>query len=151
MTDNEALIKAFKICLNAHRGQVDKVGEDYCLHPITVMVNLTHSTNDEKIVALLHDVVEDSGWTMADLVREGFSADVLIAVAVLTRTSNFSYSEYIQGVARYPIAVKVKIADLEHNMDTSRLQHRGPKDDARLIEYGAAMRFLKKGGYKNCG
>jgi len=144
MTDNDALIKAFKICLDAHRGQLDKAGEDYCLHPITVMVNLADSTNDEKIVALLHDVVEDSEWTLADLVEEGFSVDVFIAVDMLTRKSNFSYSEYIKGVARYPIAVKVKIADLEHNMDTSRLSHRGPKDDARLIKYAEAMRFLKK-------
>ncbi len=129
------LRKALQIAREAHAGQTDKAGEPYFLHPLTVMCKM--HTEPEMIAALLHDLIEDTAWTIQDLQKEGFGEEALKAVDLLTKRKNDggTYANYIAGIKGNPIAVKVKIADLEHNMDTRRLARLTGKDKKRLKKY----------------
>lgn len=134
--------KALEIAKNAHKGQVDKAGEPYIMHPITVACSM--DTFDGVIVALLHDVVEDSGYTFEDLERYGFSDEIISALKLLTHEKGVPYMEYIKQVKGNDLARKVKMADLSHNMDLSRLPKITEKDEKRLEKYKAALEFLKE-------
>jgi (p)ppGpp synthase/HD superfamily hydrolase len=101
-----------------HHGQLDKSGKAYILHPLAVMLRM--DTDEERIVAVLHDVVEDTPITVADLLHDGYPPEIVEAVDLLSRRHNQTYSEYIQALAGNRIALKVKIADLIHNLDPSR-------------------------------
>lgn len=125
----------------AHKGQVDKAGVDYIRHPITVAESL--NTEDEQIVALLHDIVEDTEVTLADLRSEGFSETVLQAIYCLTHKENEPRDTYLRRVAQNPLAVKVKLADLAHNSDLNRLLSPTAKDFARAERYAKEATFLK--------
>lgn len=140
--NNKMIHRALKICIQAHQSQVDKGGTLYCLHPITI--SLKTGTTEEMIVALLHDVVEDSSWTMGDLKKEGFSEAVLAAVEALTRLDGEPYQIYIERVAGNSLATKVKMLDLQHNMEPARLSDRGPEDDLRTIKYMEAYTSLRR-------
>lgn len=111
--------KALKIAISAHANQVDKGNQPYIYHPIRVALNC--KTTDEKIAALLHDVVEDTPWTFERLGKEGFSKEVVDAVRCLTKKENEEYMDFIKRLADNPIARNVKIQDLTDNMDTTRL------------------------------
>jgi len=106
----------------AHEGQVDKAGEPYWFHPVTVMSLLGTATVEEKIVALLHDVVEDTHVTMGELEGMGYSKTVLDAVTLLTRDRKTDHFDYIKKIAASgnTIAIRVKLADLRHNMSKTR-------------------------------
>ena len=123
--------KALEIAYNAHKGQKDKMGFPYILHPIAV--SLMVDTVDEKVVALLHDVVEDTSVTLADL-DEVFPAYIVDAVRALTNVGE-SYDQYISNVLQSPLAVRVKLADLRHNMDIRRLPDMTEKDIIRINKY----------------
>jgi len=137
------LDKAIRIAAEVHEGQKDRYGMAYILHPIRVMMQV--DSEGEKIAAILHDVVEDSEWTLEDLQREGFSAEVVTAVDCLTKRDeqNEPYMEYIDRVLTNPIAIKVKLADLEDNMDLTRIADMTDRDPERLARYHEAWKKLR--------
>lgn len=131
---------AYAIALVAHKGQVDKAGMDYINHPLTVSNSCV--TEEEKIVALLHDVLEDTSVTKEDLLKF-FSEEIVEAISLLTHKEEDSYMEYLAKIKANPIAKAVKLADLKHNMDLSRLPNPSEKDLKRLEEkYKPAFAFL---------
>mgnify|MGYP000015291418 FL=1 len=133
------LNKALDIAYKAHLGQIDKAGAPYILHPMRVVLHC--QTEDEKIVALLHDVVEDTPITLEELKTQGFSDDVLAALKCLTKIKGEDYQTFIQRVATNPLAVKVKIQDLKDNMDLSRL---GGKPHWKMETYKEALIYLEQ-------
>jgi len=135
------LEKAIQIAVQAHQGQKDKAGAPYILHPLRVMLRLDSET--EMIVAVLHDLVEDSNWTLADLRQKGFSEVILEAIDCLTHKPEDSYDEFIAKVKTNPLAEKVKLADLEDNMHITRISNPGEKDWARIRKYHRAWQSLK--------
>ena len=136
----DALALAEEIAREAHKGQVDKAGKEYINHPLYVASQMT--TKDEKIVALLHDVVEDTHVTLEYLRKQGFSSEIVDAVDAITKRDNEDYSEYLHRVKSNSLARKVKLADLFHNMDISRLQTPTEKDYERLEKYKKAYQYL---------
>ena len=138
------LERAIEIARQAHSGQLDKAGKDYINHPLRVMEKGT--TEEEKIVGVLHDVVEDSDWTFSMLQAEGFSTEVMDALKCVTKFSeDEDYDHFIDRVLTNPLAVKVKLHDLEDNMDLSRLHHPIDLDIKRLQKYQRAYARLKEG------
>ena len=135
------LVRAIEIATEAHRGQVDKAGNDYIQHPLRVME--AGKTTDEKIVGVLHDVVEDTDWTFEKLAAEGFSNEVIAALRCVTKLSEEEpYDEFIKRVKANPLAVAVKLNDLSDNMDIRRLDELTEKDFKRLQKYHKAYRQL---------
>lgn len=133
--------KALIIAYEAHKDQFDKSGIPYVFHP----VHLAEQMNDEytTCVALLHDVVEDSKYTLQDLIDQGFPNEVIDAVKVLTHNKNIPYIDYIDSIKSNPIARKVKIEDLKHNSDITRLNQITEKDLERIEKYKTALGLLK--------
>ena len=136
------LERAIQIAASAHRGDVDKAGDPYILHPLSLM--LQFDDLDEMIVAVLHDTVEDSPLTLGDLKKEGFSNAVVTAVDALTRREAESYEEFISRLSSNSLARQVKLADLEHNMDVRRLESLTSNDLERIAKYHRSWRELLK-------
>jgi len=113
------LQRAIEIAVEAHKGQTDKSGMPYILHPLRLMFQM--KSDNEKIAAVLHDVVEDSDWTLDDLRKENFNNEVIEAVNLLTRDDKDSYDEFVQKAASNPISKAVKIADITDNLDLGRI------------------------------
>ena len=134
--------EAMKLCYDAHKDQVDKSGLPYVFHPI----HLPEQMEDEEttIVSLLHDVVEDSNYTFKDLEVMGFSARILAALKLLTHEKGVSYMEYIAKIKEDPIARIIKLADLAHNSDLSRLDEVDEKAIRRATKYAKAIQLLNK-------
>ncbi len=121
---------------------VDKAGTPYILHPLSVMMRM--HTIQEMIAAVLHDVVEDSDqWTLQRLKDEGFDQYIIDAVDALTKREEETYEEFIERVSDNAIAVKVKLADLEDNMDITRLHNLTDKDKQRIEQYHKAWMKLQ--------
>ena len=136
------LERAIEIAQEAHKGVKDKGGHDYIHHPIRVMHAM--SNDQEKIVAILHDVVEDSDWTFERLKEEGFEDSVIESLRCVTKYSEEEdYQEFIKRAATNKIATKVKIADIEDNLDLSRLGTLTEKDLTRIEKYKKALKYLK--------
>lgn len=133
---------AYRLASKAHKGQKDKGGEDYFKHPLTVSNKL--SGDKEKVVALLHDVVEDTNVTVNDLKEAGFSDEVVSAVSTITKKAGEDYEKYLNRVKQNPIALRVKIADMEHNSDISRIPNPTEKDLKRLEKYKIRLRELRE-------
>ena len=134
--------KALILAAKAHTGQVDKGGAPYIFHPIRVM--LACEGEKEKIVALLHDTLEDTALTAADLRREGFSEEIVQAVLCLTRRQDEDYMAYIARVCENPLAAEVKYADLQDNLDLSRIPNPTEKDFARIRKYEQAIQKMRR-------
>lgn len=132
--------KAYEIANKAHLGQVDKVGEDYIKHPEKVASFV--KTDEEKAVAYLHDVIEDTELTLEDLYKYGFSEEVLKAVDVITKKKGQDYQTYLNFVKENKLARVVKLADLRHNSDLIRLINITEKDIERKEKYQKAIDFL---------
>lgn len=132
---------AMKLCFEAHKDQIDKSGMPYVFHPF----HLAEQMMDEEttIVALLHDVVEDTNYTIADLKEMGFSKNVLSAIELMTHNPDIPYMDYVAQIKTNPIAKAVKLADLRHNSDMSRLDSVTPYDEARAKKYKAAIELLE--------
>ena len=143
-TDISLIEMAYNIAYEAHKGQVRKSGEPYIIHPLCVAIILAELELDkETIVAgLLHDVVEDTKWTLKELEAEGFPTGVLEAVRLLTREKDVPYMAYIERLSGNQIARKVKLADLEHNSDLTRLIEVTERDLRRQEKYFFAKEFL---------
>lgn len=135
------LERAIEIATEAHQGQFDKAGNDYIGHPLRVME--AGKTTNEKIVGVLHDVVEDSDWSFEQLAAEGFSDDIIEALRCVTKLSNNEpYDKFIARVKTNPLAIAVKINDLSDNMDIRRLPYLSDKDIKRLKRYLKAYKQL---------
>ena len=132
--------RAIAIALEAHAGQVDKAGAPYILHPLRVMLQL--DTVDERIAGVLHDVVEDSPWTLDRLKAEGFSERALLAIDAVTRREGESYEGFVARAGLDPIGRRVKLADLEDNANLARIAAPTEKDHARLERYRRAIAQL---------
>ena len=139
--DMSTLERAIEIALRAHAGQTDKAGAPYVLHPLRLMLRM--STLPEMIVAVLHDVVEDSTITLGDLRQESFSDEVIDAVSAVTRREGEAYETFVRRAAANPLATRVKLADLEDNMDLLRLKELGERDIQRLKRYHRAWEQLR--------
>jgi (p)ppGpp synthase/HD superfamily hydrolase len=139
------LERAIALAATVHSGQRDKAGAPYILHPLRMMMKMT--TVEERMTAVLHDVVEDCGINLRLLAYEGFPTAVLESVEALTKRSHDGveepYEEFIQRTARHPLARVVKLADLEDNMDLSRISHPTARDYARLEKYSAAKEIIQ--------
>jgi (p)ppGpp synthase/HD superfamily hydrolase len=136
------LDNALHIAVAAHKGQKDKADNPYILHPLRLMMRM--QTETEMIVAVLHDVVEDSDWTLDMLRDEGFSQEILAAVDCVTRREGESYQAFNERLAPNPLARKVKIADLEDNMDIRRLPTVTTEEQARMNRYLETWRYLRE-------
>lgn len=135
------MTRALSFATEKHRGQCDRAGANYIEHPKTVASLLTEPTEDEYIVALLHDTVEDTSATI-DEIRAQFGTDVADAVECLTHKKGVPYMEYVAGIKNNEIARKVKMADLSHNMDLSRLPSVTDEDRKRVKKYEKAYQVL---------
>ena len=158
------LQRAIEIAVEAHKGQVDKAGAPYLLHPLRVMLRL--ETDAERIVGVLHDVVEDCGhlgWTFERLTAEGFSADVLGALRSVTKTEeeqetmdaasneeerDLAYWTFVARAIRNPIGKRVKLADLADNCDLSRIAAPTEKDRNRIARYHRVIARIRDGAAK---
>ena len=136
------LKRAIEIAIEAHRGQKDRAGAPYILHPLRVMLRLESDT--EMIVAVLHDVVEDSSMTADQLREEGFSDEIVEAVELLTKREGEPYDNVIERAKLTPLSRRVKIADLRDNMDMSRLSHVTEDDLSRFERYHRALQALSR-------
>ncbi len=135
--------KAIETAAKAHDGQLDKSGKPYIFHPLRVMLN---AGGDERVqcTAVLHDVLEDTDITVDELAAEGFDAEIIEALILLTRTPDDDYMEYVKRLKPNPIAKAVKLADLTDNMDMSRIKEPSERDYKRLEKYKKAKRLLEE-------
>ena len=141
METNQLLAKAINLAMQAHEGQTDKAGMPYIGHVMRVMQS--GKTIGEKIVGVLHDLVEDTDWTFDQLLEEGFPTYIVDALRCVTKISEDEpYEEFIQRVKSNPLAVAVKINDLTDNMDIRRLSTLTDADVQRLRKYLKAYREL---------
>lgn len=134
--------KSLEIALQAHAGQTDKAGRPYILHPLRIMARMV--TTEELSVALLHDVLEDSEWTVEALLQAGIPQTVVDAVQCLTKVPGEDYEQFIQRVRSNPLASKIKQADIEDNIDVLRLDSLAEEDIERVKKYHAAWNVLDK-------
>jgi (p)ppGpp synthase/HD superfamily hydrolase len=137
----QTLERAIAIAAMAHAGQVDKGGAPYILHPLKVMMRM--NTLEERIVAVLHDVVEDCGISLDDLRKEGFSEEILSAIESVTKVPGESYEDFVDRTAQNPIGRAVKLADLEENSDLSRIASPSWEDLERIEKYRRAIGRLR--------
>ena len=134
--------KAMKLCFAAHRDQTDKSGLPYVFHPFHLAAQMTDE--ETTVVALLHDVVEDTEYTLSDLGDMGYPSAVLEAIALMTHDDSVPYLEYVAKIKHNHIAKAVKLADLRHNSDLTRLDVVDERAIARAEKYAAAIRLLEE-------
>ncbi len=132
--------KALAIATKAHATQTDRAGAPYIQHPTHLAQQM--DSEDSTIVALLHDVVEDSDISFEDLEEAGFSEHIITALKLLTHSKEEDYFTYVQKIKANPLATKVKLADLAHNSDVSRLPAITEKDTERVAKYKKAIQIL---------
>jgi ferredoxin len=140
MTDNELLDKAALICVTNHAGQTDKAGQAYFQHPMRVAMRC--ATAEQKIVALLHDTIEDTSVTPEYLIEQGFSKDIVDAILSVTKREGESYDDFVKRAAQNPIGRVVKLHDLEDNLDVLRLQSLDSKGAERINKYLKAYNYI---------
>jgi (p)ppGpp synthase/HD superfamily hydrolase len=131
---------ALKLALNAHSGQTDKAGRPYILHPLRIMHQM--DTDEERAVALLHDVIEDSKYSSEDLIQQGIPENIVNTVLVLSKDKNDNYDVFIKKISKHKLAVKIKKADIIDNMDLLRLQSINSKELKRIEKYHRAWKML---------
>ena len=135
--------RALCLCYTAHAGQTDQSGLPYVFHPF----HLAEQMPDEEstVAALLHDVVEDTPYTLEDLAQMGFPPSVLEALRLMTHDPSVPYLDYVAKLKPNPIARRVKLADLRHNSDLTRLDQVDEKARQRVKKYAAAISLLEDG------
>ncbi len=139
-TDNTK--KALKLCFEAHKNQMDKSGIPYVFHPFHLAEQMT--TEETTIVALLHDLVEDTDYTIEDLINMGFDKAITDAIALMTHDDDVDYMDYVRIIKENPIAKTVKMADLKHNSDITRLDVVDEKALNRREKYLKAIALLEE-------
>lgn len=140
MIYNEHTNKAIKLAYKMHHGQFDKNGLPYIFHPWHLAEQM--DDKDSIVVALLHDVLEDCEIDVQELVEAGFNQRVIDALIILKHDANTDYYDYIKKVGQNELARRVKIADLRHNADLTRLDTVGNKDLARAEKYNNSLKYL---------
>lgn len=141
MIYTEKTKKALKLCFQAHKEQTDKSGMPYVFHPFHLAEQMT--TEATVVTALLHDVVEDTDYTLADLAEMGFGDEVIAALKLLTHTDGVDYMDYVRAIKTNPIAKAVKLADLRHNSDPTRVDTPDERMRARWEKYRQAIALLE--------
>ena len=136
------LEKAIEIAVESHRGQLDKAGKIYILHPMRVMLRGKNET--EMIVGILHDTVEDTPVTLDMLHLEGFSQEILDAIDCITKRDGESYGDFIDRVLTNPLATQVKLYDMEDNLNRDRIPYPTEKDEARFAKYEKYHKIILK-------
>jgi len=132
--------KAIALACEAHADQLDKSGQPYILHPLRLM--LKFKDEDERVVAVLHDVIEDSAFSLDHFRSVGFSEHVIEAVQCLTKETGEAYEDFIVRLSVNKLARKVKIEDIKDNLDVTRLERLGGQDLSRIEKYHKALRYL---------
>jgi len=127
------LEKAIEIAVEAHRGQIDKAGTIYILHPMRVMLRGQNET--EQILGILHDVVEDTPVTIEMLRLEGFSEEILESLTALTKKKGERYGDFIKRIMRIPLATQIKLYDMEDNLNRDRIPYPTEQDERRFAKY----------------
>lgn len=135
--------KAISIASKAFEDKKDKGGNPYILHCLYVMNKVKHLGEHYMVVGVLHDLLEDTSWTEKDLLEEGFSFEVVYAMLAITHEKDETYEEYIKKISNNKIAKAVKIEDLKHNSDITRMKGLRKKDFDRLEKYHRAYTYLK--------
>ena len=141
MINTDMTKKVLRLCFDAHRNQTDKSGMPYVFHPFHLGEHM--DTEETTVVALLHDVVEDSNYTLEDLKEMGYPASVINALTLMTHDPSVPYMEYVKAISTNPIASRVKLADLRHNGDLTRLNIIDAKALPRVEKYTAASKLLE--------
>lgn len=141
MVYTEKTKRALRLCFDAHRDQTDKSGLPYVFHPFHVAEQMLDETT--TVVALLHDVIEDSDYTLDDIRAMGFGDEVVTALALMTHEEGVPYMDYVAGLKDNPTARAVKLADLRHNSDLTRLDVVDAKALKRVEKYAAAIHLLE--------
>ena len=136
------LEKAIALAATQHAGQLDKGGQPYILHPLRLMLQFSNSTL--QIIAVLHDILEDTSTTTEDLKELGFSAKIIPAIQALTKQTGESRLEAAKRTALNPLATQVKYVDVLDNMNLTRINNPTPRDFARLEEYKVVLEILKQ-------
>lgn len=134
--------KALKLCFEAHKNQTDKSGMPYVFHPFYLAEQM--QTEETTIVALLHDLVEDTDYTIEDLTSIGFDKNITDAIALMTHADDVAYMDYVREIKNNPIAKAVKLADLKHNSDLTRLDSIDEKALNRREKYLKAIAILEE-------
>lgn len=141
--ESKQVLLAKQIATKAHEGQVDKVGDPYIGHPARIAASLPESEVDGRIVAWLHDVVEDTTVTLNDLEQAGFPSEIIVAVDAITHRDDESNDEYYARVRANPIALRVKLADIADNSNEERRARLDPETAERLrVKYKEAIQVL---------
>ena len=140
MIYTEMTKKAIRFAFQAHEGQLDRSGLPYILHPLHLAEQMT--SEDACVTALLHDILEDTDATVEELRKEGFSETQIEAVELLSRSEDEDYFDYVRRIRSNALAKEVKLADLAHNRDRTRLEHISEKDEKRFQKYAEAVRIL---------
>lgn len=141
MIYTEMTKKAIKIAYDAHKEQIDKGGIPYIFHPYHLAEQM--KTENTVVTALLHDIMEDTPLTLAWLREQGFPEEILEALTLLRREDDMPYMEYIQRLQDNEIAYQVKLEDLKHNSDISRMDKLDDRDKKRLKKYKEALAYLE--------
>ncbi|CAM4169626.1 HD domain-containing protein [Saccharibacillus endophyticus] len=134
------LARAIALAAQYHEGQTDKGGRPYVFHPLRLMLKAL--TEEEQIAAVLHDTIEDTDLTLDDLRKEGFSDEIVEAIDRLSRREEETYHEFILRIKENRLAARVKILDLQDNMDLTRIKKPSEKDQKRLLKYSRALDTL---------
>lgn len=134
--------KALKLCFEAHKNQTDKSGMPYVFHPFHLAEQM--QTEETTIVALLHDLIEDTNYTIEDLTSMGFDKNITDAIALMTHADDVAYMDYVREIKNNPIAKAVKLADLKHNSDLTRLDAIDEKALNRREKYLKAIAILEE-------
>jgi len=137
------LERAIELAVINHKGQTDKADQPYILHPLRLMMSM--DTDEKRIVAVLHDIVEDTPITLDNLREEGFGEKIVAAIDCVTKRDGEDYDSFIKRISKNPIATEVKLADLNDNMDLSRLADVTEKDLLRVAKYQRAVKRLRNG------
>jgi guanosine-3',5'-bis(diphosphate) 3'-pyrophosphohydrolase len=144
MTPSSMLARAIALAATAHQDQTDKAGRPYILHTLKVMHYLRSDDDELMAIAVLHDVVEDTRTTYADLRTAGLSERIVAGVQSMTKQRGQTADEYLAQVLSNPDAVRVKMADLRHNSDIRRLKGVTEKDIRRIEKYNRMYELLKQ-------
>ncbi|MEG2116543.1 MAG: GTP pyrophosphokinase [Clostridia bacterium] len=140
MVNSEFVTKILNFIYDAHKGQFDKSGAPYVFHPFFLATQM--DDENSVVLALLHDVVEDTDKTFDDIKALGVNDDVIAALKLLTHNLAVPYFEYVNKIKENKLATKVKLADLKHNSDLSRLKCPTQKDVERVAKYAASIKIL---------
>lgn len=133
--------KAIKLMFDKQKNEIDKGGMPYVFHPFHLAEQM--ESEDEVVVALLHDIIEDTDVTIKELTKMGFTKQETDAISIMTHNKNDSYEKYIKKISTNKLATKVKIADLKHNLDITRLNEIKTKDLEKIEKYKKSLRYLE--------